>query len=214
MADYIGQFESIYNDILSISPRLQLEPNILIYLFHTGLGEEYQDYLILTIRRMRLLKMISRPIPLNMPSPSSYKQFETRRLQRTKAHLLSQPTPPAVLKLLRGRTISLSYLLRGMQYLGRMPVQFRLLLTGAITAKSPITPRQAAITSLGRSGLGSIRIIRTARGARIETQGAISQAKAMRKTSIGTKGPEMNAPQMRPRPLLVLNMRPRYNARP
>ena len=46
VADYIGQFKSIYNDILSISPGLQLDPTILIYHFHTGLGEEYQDYVI------------------------------------------------------------------------------------------------------------------------------------------------------------------------
>ena len=44
-ADYIGQFKSIYNDILSIDPKLQLEPNFLIFLFHAGLGKEYQDYL-------------------------------------------------------------------------------------------------------------------------------------------------------------------------
>ena len=43
-ADYTGQFESIYKDILYITPNFQLQPNFLIYLFHTGLGEEYQDY--------------------------------------------------------------------------------------------------------------------------------------------------------------------------
>ena len=43
-ADYAGQFKSIYNDILDINPKLQLETNFLIFLFHTGLGNEYQDY--------------------------------------------------------------------------------------------------------------------------------------------------------------------------
>ena len=157
---------------------------------------------------------MSRPIPLNMPSPNIYKQFETRRPQRTKAHLLTQPTPPAVLKLLRGRTTSLSYLLRGMRYLGRMPVRFRSSLTGVVTAKSPITPRQAVISSLGRICVGSIGIIRTTRGPKIETNGAISQAKAMRKRSIGTKGPEMNAAQMRTGPPSVLKLSPRCIARP
>ena len=150
--------------------------------------------------------MANRPLPLNMPSPDSYKHSETRRLQGTRAHLLSQPTDPSTLKLLRGRTTSLSYLLREMQCRGRIPVQFRRLSTGALTAKSPTTASQAVITSLGKICLGSIGIIRTARGARIETKGAISQAKAMRKTSIGTKGPAMNAPQMRPRPPSVLNL--------
>lgn len=44
-ADYISQFKSIYNDILGIDPKLQLEPNFLIFLFYAGLGQEYQDYL-------------------------------------------------------------------------------------------------------------------------------------------------------------------------
>ena len=42
--DYTGQFKSIYKDILYIDPKFQLQPNFLIYLFHTGLGQEYQDY--------------------------------------------------------------------------------------------------------------------------------------------------------------------------
>ncbi|KAK0516692.1 hypothetical protein JMJ35_001295 [Cladonia borealis] len=44
-ADYIGQFKSIYNDILSIEPKVQLEPSFLIFLFHAGLGKKYQEYL-------------------------------------------------------------------------------------------------------------------------------------------------------------------------
>ena len=43
-ADYIGQFKSIHNDILSIHPKLQLEENYLIFRFHTGLGKKYQDH--------------------------------------------------------------------------------------------------------------------------------------------------------------------------
>ncbi len=42
--DYACQFKSIYNDILDINPNFQRGPNFLIFLFHTGLGIEYQDY--------------------------------------------------------------------------------------------------------------------------------------------------------------------------
>ena len=45
-ADYARQFKSIYNEILHINPTLRLETNLLIFIFHTGLGKEYQDYVI------------------------------------------------------------------------------------------------------------------------------------------------------------------------
>ena len=43
-ADYGGQFKNTHNEIMNINPKLQLETNYLIFLFHTGLGKEYQDY--------------------------------------------------------------------------------------------------------------------------------------------------------------------------
>ena len=55
-ADYADRFKSIYDDVRNIHSKLQLETNSLIFLFHTGLGKEYQDYSITYTQTHKLIK--------------------------------------------------------------------------------------------------------------------------------------------------------------
>ena len=44
VSEYARKFKELHNDILNISERLRLEENVLIFLFHRGLGEQHESY--------------------------------------------------------------------------------------------------------------------------------------------------------------------------
>ena len=45
-SEYAGKFKEIYNDIRNMYEGLRLNENFLIFLFHTGLGKDHEDYFL------------------------------------------------------------------------------------------------------------------------------------------------------------------------
>ena len=45
-SEYAGKFKEIHNDIRNMHEELRLNENFLIFLFHTGLGKEHEDYFL------------------------------------------------------------------------------------------------------------------------------------------------------------------------
>lgn len=46
VSEYAGKFKELHNDIVNINERLRLNENLLIFLFHRGLGKEHEDYVL------------------------------------------------------------------------------------------------------------------------------------------------------------------------
>ena len=58
-SEYVGKFK-VHNDIVNMHELLGLNETFLIFLFHTGLGKEHDEYFT-TFRTMRLLIQREKP---------------------------------------------------------------------------------------------------------------------------------------------------------